>query len=129
MIITFIVYTSYFYFYFRALLVFVKYFSKNTYFSKILISEKGKCIQAVWLSQKSFYKKSIPVFSSSKHFTEIVLRKMNFGVWFVQTFYGKCFTENQFPCLVRSNILQKIKFIFYGKSIPVFGLWIILRKI
>ena len=94
MIITFIVYTSYFNFYFRALLVFVKYFSKNTYFSKILISEKGKCIQAVWLSQKSFYKKSIPVFSSSKHFTEIVLRKMNFGVWFVQTFYGKCFTEN-----------------------------------
>ena len=63
--------------------------------------------------------------------SEIVLQKINSGVWFVQTFYGKCFSfaENQFPCLVRSNILRKIKFVFYGKSIPVFGLWIILRKI
>ena len=61
--------------------------------------------------------------------SEIVLRKINSDVWFVQTFYRKCFTENQFPCLVRSNILRKMKFVFYGKSIPVFGLWIILRKI
>ena len=61
--------------------------------------------------------------------SKIVLWKINFGVWFVQTFYGKCFTENQFPCLVRSNILRKMKFVFYGKSIPMFGLWIILRKI
>ena len=84
--------------------------------------------------------------------SEIVLPKINFDVWFVQTFYGKwlsfyrksifmfglvkhftendfCFTENQFPCLVRSNILLKMEFVFYGKSIPMFGLWIILRKI
>ena len=105
----------------RVCLVAVKCFSENTYFPEMLISGKGKCIQAVWLSRKSFYGKSISVFGSSKHFTEIV--------WFVQTFYGKYFTENQFPCLVRSNILWKIKFVFYEKSIPVFGLWIILRKI
>ena len=104
-------------------------FPENTYFLEMLISGKEKCIQAVWLSRKSFYGKSIPVFGSSKHFTEIVLRKINSDVWFVQTFYRKCFTENQFPCLVRSNILRKMKFVFYGKSIPVFGLWIILRKI
>ena len=34
--------------------------------------------------------------------SEIVLGKINSGVWFVQTFYGKCFS-------------------FYGKSIPMFG--------
>ena len=113
----------------KVCLVAVKCFPENTYFSKMLISGKGKCIQAVWLSRKSFYGKSIPVFGSSKHFTKIVLRKINSGVWLAQTFYGKYFTENQFPCLVRSNILRKIKFVFYGKSIPVFGLWIILRKI
>ena len=110
-------------------LVSVKCFPENMYFPEMLISGKGKCIQAVWLSRKSFYGKSIPVFGSSKHFTEIVLRKINSGVWFIQTFYGKYFTENQFPCLVRSNILRKMKFVFYGKSIPVFGLWIIFWKI
>ena len=35
--------------------------------------------------------------------SEFVLRKINFGVWFVQTFYGKWHP-------------------FYGKSIPMFGL-------
>ena len=50
--------------------------------------------------------------------SEIVLRKISSGVWFVQIFYGNCFTENQFRCLVRPNILQKI---LYGKSIPMFG--------
>ena len=74
----------------------------------MLISEKGKCIQAIWLSQKSFYGKSIPVFGSSKHFSEIVLWKINSGVWFVQTFFGNRFTENQFRCLVHTNILRKI---------------------
>ena len=67
----------------------------------------------VWLPQKSFYRKSILMFGSYKHFTE-------------NDFH---FTENQFSCLVRSNILQKMKFVFYGKSILMFGLWIILRKI
>ena len=110
-------------FWLRVCLVAVKCFPENTYFPEMLISRKGKCIQAVWLSRKSFYGKSIPVFGSSKHFTEIVLRKINSGVSFVQTFYGKYFTENQFPCLVRSNILRKIKFVFYGKSISVFGVY------
>ena len=50
--------------------------------------------------------------------SEIVLRKINSGVWFVQTFYENCFTENQFRCLVGPNILRKI---LYGKSIPMFG--------
>ena len=50
--------------------------------------------------------------------SEIVLRKINSGVWFVQTFYGNSFTENQFRCLVRPNVLRKM---LYGKSIPMFG--------
>ena len=50
--------------------------------------------------------------------SEIIFRKINSGVWFVQTFYGNRFTENQFRCLVRPNILRKM---LYGKSIPMFG--------
>ena len=50
--------------------------------------------------------------------SEIVLWKINSGVWFVQIFYGNRFTENQFWCLVRPNILRKM---LYGKSIPMFG--------
>ena len=84
-----------------------KIFSENAIFGK------GKCIQAVWLPRNSFYGKSILVFGSFKHFTENAFR----------------FTENQFPCLVRLNILRKMEFVFYGKSIPMFGLRIILRKI
>ena len=72
-----------------------------------------KMYSGVWLPRNSFYGKSIPVFGSYKHFTE----------------NDFCFTENQFPCLVRSNILLKMEFVFYGKSILMFGLWIILRKI
>ena len=97
----------------RLCLVHVKYFPENKYFSRNAIFEKRKCIQAVWLSRNSFYRKSIPIFGSFKHFTENAFR----------------FTENQFPYLVRSNILRKIEFIFYGKSIPMFDLWIILWKI
>ena len=74
--------------------------------------------------------------------SEIVLWKINSGVWFVQTFfgnrftenqfwclvrpnifYGKCFTENQFPCLVWSNILRKMKFVFLRKL--NFGVWFV----
>ena len=47
-----------------------------------------------WLSRKSFYGKSIPMFGSFKQFTE----------------NGSRFTENHFPCLVHSNILWKMKF-------------------
>ena len=50
--------------------------------------------------------------------SEIVLRKINSSVWFVQTFYENRFMENQFRCLVGPNILRKI---LYGKSIPMFG--------
>ena len=106
----------------------------------MLISGKGKCIQAVWLFRNSFlwkinfgvwfvqtfygkcfpfYGKSIPMFGSVKHFTKNgirFLRKINSGVWFVQTFYGKCVP-------------------FYRKSIPMFGSFkhfkteFVLRKI
>ena len=92
---------------------------------------KRKMFSAVWLSRKSFSGKSFPVFGWSKHFTEIVLRKINSSVWFVQKFYrkylteivlrkinssvwfvqkfyGKFLTENHFQCLVCGSILQKI---------------------
>ena len=82
-------------------------------FSGNAIFEKGKCIQAVWLPRNSFYEKSISVFGSFKHFTENAFH----------------FTKNQFPCLVWSNIFWKVEFIFYGKSTPMFDLWIILQKI
>ena len=52
------------------------------------ISEKY-IFSAVWLSQKSFSGKSIPVFGSSKHFTKNALGKINSHVWFGQTFYKK----------------------------------------
>ena len=64
-------------------------FPKNTYFPEMLISKKGKCMQGVWLSRKSFYGNLIPVFDSSKYFTENTLRKTFSHVWF-----GKYFTEN-----------------------------------
>ena len=70
-------------------------FSGVKSFQGKLFSRKGKCIQVVWLSRKSFYEKSIPMFGSFKHFTE----------------NGSRFTKNQFSCLVHSNILQKIKFV------------------
>ena len=53
----------------------------------------------VWLPRNSFYGKSIPMFGSYKHFTENDFR----------------FMENQFSCLVWSNILWKMKFIFLRK--------------
>ena len=107
----------------RVCLVAVKCFQENTYFPEMLISGKGKCIQAVWLSRKSFYGKSIPVFGSSKHFTEIVLRKINSGVWFVQTFCGKYFTENQFPSFgsVKHFTKNKIRFLRKINS----GVWFV----
>ena len=74
---------------------------------------KRKMYSGVWLPRNSFYRKSILVFGSYKHFTENDFR----------------FTKNQLPCLFRSNILRKMEFVFYGKSILMFGLWIILRKI
>ena len=83
----------------------------------------GKYIfSAVWLSRKSFSRKSIPVFGSSKHFTEIVLRKINSSVWFVQKFYGKYLTEIVLR-KINSNVwfVQKI----YGKYLTE----IVLRKI
>ena len=77
----------------RVRLVPVKCFLENTYFSEMLISGKGKCIQTVWLSRKSFSGKSILVFGSSKHFTENTLRKSFYGksfpVFVCGSFYGK----------------------------------------
>ena len=71
-----------------------KTFSGKYIFSGNANFRKRKMYSGVWLSRKSFYGKSIPVFDSSNYFTEIVLRKINSGVWFVQIFYGKYFTEN-----------------------------------
>ena len=97
----------------RLRLVRVKAFpEKYSIFRKCYFPER-KMYSGVWLPWNSFYGKSILVFGSYKHFTE-------------NHFH---FTENQFPCLVRSNILQKMEFVFYGKSILMFGLWIILQKI
>ena len=42
--------------------------------------------------------------------SEIIFRKINSSVWFVQTFYRNRFTENQFRCLFRPNILRKIPY-------------------
>ena len=71
-------------------------------------------------SCKMFFKKYIffenanfrkrKMYSDCLAISEIVFRKINFGVWFVQTFYGNRFTENQFWCLVRPNILRKIPY-------------------
>ena len=93
----------------RLRLVCKKAFLENISFSGNAIFRKGKCM----LPRNSFYEKSISVFSLYKHFS-----KNDFH-----------FTENQFPCLVQSNILRKMKFVFYGKSILMFGLRIILWKI
>ena len=73
---------------------------------------KRKMFSAVWLSRKSFSKKSIPVFGSSKHFTKIVLRKINSSVWFVQKFYWKYLTE-----IVLRKIISGVWFVdqFYRK--------------
>ena len=51
----------------------------------------------VWLPRNSFFGKSIPMFGLVKHFTE----------------NGIHFMENQFPCLVRSNILRKMEFVLW----------------
>ena len=69
-------------------------------FRKCYFPER-KMYSGVWLRRNSFYGKSIPVFSSYKHFTENDFR----------------FTENQFPCLFPSSILRKMKFIFLQKII------------
>ena len=91
-----------------------------------LLEHETRAVFGCW---KSFSRKYI--FSGNANFrkrkmysgclavSKIVLRKINSSVWFVQTFYGNRFTENQFRCLVRPNILRKI---LYGKSIPMFGL-------
>ena len=66
-----------------------KTFSGKYIFSGNANFRKRKMYSGVWLSRKSFYGKSIPVFGSSKYFTENTLRKINSHVWF-----GKYFTEN-----------------------------------
>ena len=58
---------------------------RKTIFGKYIFSgnanfRKRKMFSAVWLSRKSFSGKSFPVFGWSKHFTEIVLRKINSSV-------------------------------------------------
>ena len=77
----------------RVRLVVVKRFPENSYFPEMLISGKGncfplfgylrnrfpenhfRCLVGPNILRKSFYGKSIPVFDSSKNFTENTLRK------------------------------------------------------
>ena len=73
-------------------------FGKYFIFRKCYFLER-KMYSGVWQSRNSFYGKSIPVFGLYKHFTKNDFR----------------FTENQFPCLVRSNILRKMEFVFLRK--------------
>ena len=114
----------------RVRLVAVKRFPENTYFPEMLISGKGKCFPLFGclgnrfpenqfrclvhpnILRKSFYEKSIPVFDSSKNFTENTLRK---------SFYGKSIPVFDSSKNFTENTLRKS---FYGKSFPVFGLWI-----
>ena len=111
---------------FRMHSVAIKCFSKNTYFSEMLIFGKGKCIQLFgclgncfpenqfWclvrpnILRKMLYGKSIPMFGSVKHFTknEIrFLRKINSSVWFVNHFTEnmKCVT-NSSTCIIQTNL-------------------------
>ena len=96
----------------RLCLVAIKRFPENTYFSEMLISGKGKCIWVFGcfgnrftenqfrclirpnILRKSFYGNLIPVFDSSKYFTENTLRKI---------LYGK-----RFPMFGSENTLRKI---------------------
>ena len=50
----------------RLCLVDVKRFSENTYFSKMLIFEKGKCLHGVWLHFKKFSGKYFPMFGKEE---------------------------------------------------------------
>ena len=63
--------------------------------------------------------------------SEIVLLKINSGVWFVQTFYGKWFLfyGKSIPMFGLVKHFMKNRIRFYEKSILMFGLWIILWKI
>ena len=86
----------------RLHLIRVKTFSKNISFSKNVIFWKGKYIQVFGcvgirftenqfrcLVLQTFYRKSISMFVSVKHFTENeihFLRKINSHVWFVDHF-------------------------------------------
>ena len=50
----------------RLCLVAVKRFSKNTYFSEMLIFGKGKCFHGVWLHFKKFSEKYFLVFGKEE---------------------------------------------------------------
>ena len=50
----------------RLCLVAVKRFSKNIYFSKMLIFEKEKCFHDVWLYCKKFFGKYFLMFEKEK---------------------------------------------------------------
>ena len=102
---------------FRLCLVAGKRFPENTYFTEMLISGKGKCIRVFGclgnrftenqfrclirpiILRKSFYGKLIPVFGSSKYFTENTLRKTFSHVWF-----GKYFTENNLDHFTENDL-------------------------
>ena len=47
-------------------MVTVKRFPENTYFSEMLIFEKGKCFHGVWLHCKKIFRKYFLVFGNEK---------------------------------------------------------------
>ena len=111
---------------------------KTLYFIKSYLVMKNFVTKTIFEENSSTYRLClvhVKHFSENKYFLEMqfsgkenVFRLFGcLGIPFTENAFR--FTKNQFPCLVRSNILQKMEFVFYGKSIPMFGLWIILRKI
>ena len=97
----------------RLCLVHVKYFPENKYFSQMLFSGKENVFRLFGCLGIHFTENQFRCLVRSNILRKMhsVLRKINSHVWFGQTFY------------------EKWNLFFYGKSIPMFGLWIILRKI
>ena len=97
----------------RLCLVHVKYFPKNKYFSQMLFSGKENVFRLFGCLGIHFTENQFRCLVRSNILWKMhsVLQKINSHVWFGQTFY------------------KKWNLFFYEKSILMFGLWIILRKI
>ena len=116
---------------------------KTLYFIKSYLVMKNFVTKTIFEENSSTYRLClvhVKHFSENKYFLEMQFSGKE-NVFRLFGCLGIRFTENQFRCLVRSNILRKmlsvlrknqfpcLEFVFYGKSIPMFGLWIILQKI
>ena len=100
---------------YRVCLVAVKCFPENTYFPKMLISGKGKCIRLFGCLGNHFTENQFRCLVRPN-----ILRKINSHVWFGQTFYEKWnsfFTENQFRCLVCGSFYRKYEMCYKFKHL------------